>query len=153
MRISDWSSDVCSSDLRATAPRLACGEGARRLPAGPLHRSLRRLHPRGAGRPPRRLRQRRARPQAIVISGGASDGIAAAADQLEEAAHLRLELQRRDLLAVEEAAQFIGRVSGPREARLGGRRAGDTERRQRSEGRRVGKEWVSTVESRWWRYH
>src|SRR3546814_19432386 len=41
--------------------------------------------------------------------GPSSDGVAAAADELEEPAHLGLELQRRDLLAVEEAAQFIGR--------------------------------------------
>src|SRR3546814_13551801 len=62
--------------------------------------------------------------------GPSSDGVAAAADELEEPAHLGLELQRRDLLAVEEAAQFIGRVACPREPALRRGRAGDAERRQ-----------------------
>src|SRR3546814_14430633 len=61
--------------------------------------------------------------------GPSSDGVAAAADELEEPAHLGLELQRRDLLAVEEAAQFIGRVAYPREPALRRGRAGAAELR------------------------
>src|SRR3546814_12105193 len=106
--------------------------------------------------------------------GPSSDGVAAAADELEEPAHLGLELQRRDLLAVEEAAQFIGRVACPREPALRRGRAGDAERRQprelvllvlpagvaemaqrrvSSEARRVGKECGSTFVSRWAQTH
>src|SRR3546814_13941691 len=76
--------------------------------------------------------------------GPSSDGVAAAADELEEPAHLGLELQRRDLLAVEAAAQFIRRVACPREHALRRGRAGDAERRQPREqiGRASGRDRV-----------
>src|SRR3546814_5281703 len=49
MRISDWSSDVCSSDL------------GRRRPAGPARRRARRAPPRGVRQTPRAARTVRAR--------------------------------------------------------------------------------------------
>src|SRR3546814_5147536 len=45
MRISDWSSDVCSSDLRAVPAPARAGAGRRQRP-GPCHRALRRRTPR-----------------------------------------------------------------------------------------------------------
>src|SRR3546814_14371411 len=41
MRISDWSSDVCSSDLGSTPPRARSGRGAARSPRQPTPRGRR----------------------------------------------------------------------------------------------------------------
>src|SRR3546814_20414845 len=94
MRISDWSSDVCSSDLRAAA---LPGDG--RGDAG-----LGTVQPAGFGLgSARAYRADRAMGRRAVLRAG---------------------------LGVAQEPPF-----------------------QRSEARRVGKEWVSTCRSRWWPYH
>src|SRR3546814_17170200 len=93
MRISDWSSDVCSSDLLDEAP-------ARHIGPALVHHI-----------------ERAAR--AVKFVGAALIAFAA----LEEGQHVSIAPPRR------------------------------TERRPRSEERRVGKECVSTCSSRWSPYH
>src|SRR3546814_19807290 len=53
MRISDWSSDVCSSDLDECRPRGGAVEAAARLLQGPRGRAFLALHPRRQPSPER----------------------------------------------------------------------------------------------------
>src|SRR3546814_19777960 len=100
MRISDWSSDVCSSDLRADA----LGNGGW-LPAAP----------------------------AILLAPDAPPpaGIAALRHQLVAGRNAEFLQSQRELATA--ASGFSGY--------------------ERSEERRVGKEWGSTCRSRWAPYH
>src|SRR3546814_18254070 len=50
MRISDWSSDVCSSDLDADRQRRASAAAAAAPPRRPVAHPMPRVAPRGAGR-------------------------------------------------------------------------------------------------------
>src|SRR3546814_11008641 len=109
MRISDWSSDVCSSDLHDLL-LVAAGKVRRR------QRRLLRTH--------------------------------------IEAAHL-LDAVAADRLAVHEQPRIVERILVVAEdRRLLGREGTHQTHAQailrRSEGRRVGKEGVSTCRSRWW---
>src|SRR3546814_18980965 len=103
MRISDWSSDVCSSDLEVVAEEAADAERPDRW----------RLAPGDEGAAPARGQHREADPEGDGEGHGQ-------------------ELERRDA------------------CRTGGE---EGEQRPRSEGRRVGKEWVSKCSFRWIPYH
>src|SRR3546814_11565667 len=140
MRISDWSSDVCSSDL----------------PVEPLE-GLAELGDRAAVEPGRddeavtRLHQGEEGEDLRGVAGGAA-GAAAAAFQVGEALlqrrHRRVGEARVDEaegLQVEQRGGVVDVVE-----HIGGVME---DRRLRSEARRVGKEGVSTCRSRWSPYH
>src|SRR3546814_20278187 len=116
MRISDWSSDVCSSDLLETAL-----ERARRDAA------IKQLARLAFG--DRRLAA--AHGQHILLRGDVDLVRLEAGDR-----HRDLEMIVGDLLDVERRIIF------------GGRPAGFAEIEEKSEERRVGKEWVSQCSSR-----
>src|SRR3546814_14693781 len=126
MRISDWSSDVCSSDLRAGE------EDALTLPA----------------------RQRRAhvadeavithrQPRDIIVHAGK----AGAAQHLIE---IELRIEERDILRDRAGIEQIVLLD---DAEVAAERGEAPLRQRRSEERRVGKECVSTCRSRWWPDH
>src|SRR3546814_14486301 len=123
MRISDWSSDVCSSDLREPRAVERVDEARALFARGPIAR----VHPPrleiGAGRAARNL--------AIPLLAGQPDFEIIGARGRE--AHVA-------------GAQFHAAES---EAELGEQGFGA----RRSEERRVGKECVSTCRSRWSPYH
>src|SRR3546814_20789495 len=134
MRISDWSSDVCSSDL--------IGEHSARF--RPLRAGIIKI---GKGREQRRVALDRRKAEMAIHRGSALQ------QPLE-----RLPAKPQRSRKSDRGPQRIAAAH-----RLGERQyAGlvDTEldrlyraRGHRSEERRVGKEWVSTCRSRWRPYH
>src|SRR3546814_11389358 len=146
MRISDWSSDVCSSDLAAAAE-------CRRIDRGKLQRSCRALslpgrfpkpaeavlvgiarHLPPAGRRPQRLRCREG--DVEVHAGQAPQP-----ESADPAAMVAGELEPQGV-AVELQIQHTGR-QGPGKATEAGQEVD-----ARSAERRGGKEWASTGETR-----
>src|SRR3546814_16824283 len=142
MRISDWSSDVCSSDLADT------GFAGRRIVVFKVrvdqhlteHDALRRED----------LQQQRLRAVEILARKAGRAQTILIADHHELVTGIADAQQRRNHaidqpelgIAVDLA---IGRLFDPHAVAV--------EKRDRSEERRVGKEWVSTCRSRWWPYH
>src|SRR3546814_11088554 len=108
MRISDWSSDVCSSDLRGRQ---------RQEDDGPVRAAAVERHP----------DQRKEEIELEFRADGPEDRLRAGEAE-----------QPQELLAVYAIDE---------------RRIGIAEEEERSEERRVGKEWVSTSRSRWWPDH
>src|SRR3546814_12582920 len=100
MRISDWSSDVCSSDLRSFVAQ-DCGAGAH-VAQQPGHAA------------PRPIAHYAVEPAAAKQEE----------EQHDDAVEIGVRAARRGLIKAERCGQ-------------------------RSEERRVGKEWVSTCRSRW----
>src|SRR3546814_20707627 len=156
MRISDWSSDVCSSDLfaaRARTARLGTGAGLRRRGGGGrrgLGGALGVAHRAPAERTPHRgpLHE----DPADVRHGLATDE----ATLVEQPAVLAVEL----LEGVVRQDDSVGAIRALEQEGIAA--ADDARRRraplarpdgileERSEERRVGKEVVSTWSSRWW---
>src|SRR3546814_2709728 len=134
MRISDWSSDVCSSDLEAFAGYRRhrfhhVEEGLRgMLPQslrGPLFGGLGRVYPKADWAP----RPLRAKATLLSLAQEGDEGYAAAVGVTGGPMRSRL-------------------LTADARAALQGHRAED-----RSEERRVGKECVSTCRSRWSTYN
>src|SRR3546814_17777081 len=123
MRISDWSSDVCSSDLEATLDAVEqIGE-----------------HRRGRSRPDQPLGLER-------LNVGIAEPLGLGVEELAPGSADAIGLERLlERLRLEQHRQ-------PGQGPFGGRRRGERGQR-RSEERRVGKECVSTCRSRWSPYH
>src|SRR3546814_20601023 len=128
MRISDWSSDVCSSDLQAKT-----GGAEAAAPAGPVD-----------------ARAAKAVGSAVAGTGATDDAGDLAGDQAVATS--------APLAANAPCATRI--IEGTLDARLvavdarTGKPCPDFgDNGQRSEQRRVGKEWVSTCRSTWSPYH
>src|SRR3546814_13973280 len=141
MRISDWSSDVCSSDLAAAFPPqpTAVRESARTCPlfGGRITCDHKMLREQGWSRysPIRRL---------------AEEG-ADACSPLPAIPTPQMERRRRAAPPAAESGNKFSQNSFPRfRSQLQARnRKGGAVPIGRSEERRVGKEWVSTCRSRW----
>src|SRR3546814_15309598 len=137
MRISDWSSDVCSSDLVLWQPLLRHRRGGGVL----LRQEARRTRPRRngfAGRDPEVPVQRQS---AVEPRAGAG-----------AARRLRAGADGRTGLRVRGGGRRRARRADARQpARAPDRGAGALRGRDgaSSEERRVGKEWVSTCSYRW----
>src|SRR3546814_13617397 len=129
MRISDWSSDVCSSDLSR-------GEGEQVLPVA-------------RRRVPIRVRVE-SRLKRVAQRGGGGDGdeVGFQAVRIPERAGLQEFVRERQPGVVVDAQQrdrpVAGHPAGPQRGR-----AALPLRQVRSEARRVGKEWVRTWRYRW----
>src|SRR3546814_12562545 len=123
MRISDWSSDVCSSDLVGVGGAGEAHRARRAVAAEELH--------------------------AVLVQGDAQAG-AVGHGQLEVAVVQRL---GQDFLGQQQRAEQLGAPLQVGERREHVRRDHGTDRALRSEERRVGKEGVSACRSRWAPYH
>src|SRR3546814_13146863 len=133
MRMSDWSSDVCSSDLQSSAP----AAGARAIrPRAPA-----------SAEAPAKFEQLVARHDVdrTHVEVGEGEFAVARADQ---AADLQPEM-------FQHLADFAVLALGQRhfDPLIAHRAAFAIVVDLRSEERRVGKECVSTGRSRWWPYH
>src|SRR3546814_19573916 len=127
MRISDWSSDVCSSDLGAAGPRLPRCRAARR-----------------AGReamPPRALTFDRGTLEHIGGSWSRNVGV-----------YVTIDHSARGATSPAGMAAVSGHIRGPSTDRGPASKA-QLPTSPRSEERRGGKECVSTCRSRWSPYH
>src|SRR3546814_21127395 len=122
MRISDWSSDVCSSDLE--------GEGLAVVGDGPGLRCL----------------AVDLRHVLEIVGDQAVGGVAGelGGAELEDLSGI----ERDDVVEGPGHDQRVARGLGLR-WNGGGGHYGGHDAGERSEGRRVGKEWVSTIRSRW----
>src|SRR3546814_16901033 len=129
MRISDWSSDVCSSDLPAQQPELQRLVDRLGLQTVQQHEAGEMLIERSRTYPPHRVEGFLSAPPALRLAGGMG--------ALVQALQGRLPADRA--------------VSGHRVKRV--RQHGDSLEVERSEARRVGKECVRTCRSRWTQYH
>src|SRR3546814_15149431 len=124
MRISDWSSDVCSSDL----PFLIVSSYIRK--------------------PGRQRDWRRVRNPATMFVRYSSKAFGEPSDMV-----LSLYERNYSLLGVDPLGRQFAQtmVTMNRSYSRGAVRLNDDE--PRSEERRVGKEWVSTCRSRWWTFN
>src|SRR3546814_17270364 len=123
MRISDWSSDVCSSDLQDVVQVLALGEAAAQFGGAAAQGLVAQLLELGLQRVDRR--DGRGQALEVAVVGRAEQPLG------EHAEHAR------------SLAYYIGWPPQRLSRRLTNRASG------RSEERRVGQECVSTVRSRW----
>src|SRR3546814_12747240 len=127
MRISDWSSDVCSSDLRLRVLADMCDlPEANRDELEAIYRDLE------ANAPPERQRRHMAKKNRILL------------ERLEHDQKFADLIQLLPEILAQEARAIAHKHNAP--ARLRTAVA-------RSEERRVGKECVSTCRSRWSPYH
>src|SRR3546814_17009177 len=143
MRISDWSSDVCSSDLREPDPQEAYRERqadpvGRRISADGRHRLLGRDREDQGGETRRHLfdAERRQQCRLLQADGGGGDEIR------RSAGHVLLD--RR--------AGSPGDGAGAGRGKLCRLELIPDGRQARSEERRVGKECVSPSRYGWWTY-
>src|SRR3546814_13793655 len=113
MRISDWSSDVCSSDLPSHPPAQDRDQPGRRRPLAKFERQ-----------PSERVLDLGERLRVLKTELGLTMDRAAEAD----------EVAQEDFGLGGPASRDLVHFFPP----------------NRSEERRVGKEWVSTCRSRWW---
>src|SRR3546814_19416504 len=134
MRISDWSSDVCSSDLRfdALAQTVAAGLGI----AGGLLIEQHQIDVRTAPAPERvGLQHRFDHAQILAVANAHQDDRPVAGNTARPQYRLDATAAHQVLA---RRAQFQARYQ--------------CRRPQRSAERRVGKEWVSTCRTRWEAY-
>src|SRR3546814_12188476 len=139
MRISDWSSDVCSSDLRARDRDAAARRASRRLAGlAASHRDRRALLRRRAARHLRNMAQ----PPPLPLQTAQKEP-----DMTKKSADLLVGELADHFARVLDAVLPSGKlalVDFPDHSNVG-----DSAIWLRSEERRVGKECVSTCRSRW----